>query len=59
VTKIKRRDLDRVMKNAGYIIKHGGNHDKYIKGNQTIPVPRNKEIKEGTANAILRNAGLR
>jgi predicted RNA binding protein YcfA (HicA-like mRNA interferase family) len=46
------------MTKAGYIIKHGGNHDKYIKGNQTIPVPRAKEIKEGTAAGIMKAAGI-
>jgi predicted RNA binding protein YcfA (HicA-like mRNA interferase family) len=57
--KIKRKDLDRLMTKAGYVIKHGGNHDKYIKGNQTIPVPRAKEIKEGTASGIMKAAGIK
>jgi hypothetical protein len=47
------------MKNAGYIIKHGSNHDKYIKDSKTIPVPRATEIKEGTANGILKSAGIK
>jgi mRNA interferase HicA len=47
------------MIKAGFVIKHGSNHDKYIKGNQTIMVPRAKEIKEGTASGILKSAGLK
>jgi predicted RNA binding protein YcfA (HicA-like mRNA interferase family) len=42
----------------GYRIEHGGSHDKYIKGSQTIPVPRSKEIKEQTAKGILKSAGV-
>lgn len=56
---MKRRDLDRLMKDAGFIIKHGGNHDKYIRDNQVIPVPRATEIKEGTANGICKSAGIK
>jgi predicted RNA binding protein YcfA (HicA-like mRNA interferase family) len=47
------------MLKAGYTITHGSNHDKYIKGSQTIPVPRSKEIKEGTVSGILKSAGVR
>jgi hypothetical protein len=47
------------MLKAGYDIVHGGNHDKYIKGSQTIPVPRAKEIKEQTAKGILKSAGVK
>jgi predicted RNA binding protein YcfA (HicA-like mRNA interferase family) len=47
------------MKKAGYVIKHGSSHDKYVKDNQTLMVPRAKEIKEGTANGILKSAGIK
>lgn len=37
-------------------VRHGGNHDQYRIGTTLLPVPRHREIKEGTANAILRDA---
>lgn len=32
----------------------GGNHDRYLVGNQSVEVPRHKEIVEYTARGILR-----
>lgn len=62
---MKRRDLIKKLTDNGWILKrHGSEHDIYVNpnsiGKQTeIQVPRHKEIKEPTANKILRDAGLR
>lgn len=34
---------------------HGGNHDKYFVGAQSVEVPRHSEIVEFTSRGILRN----
>jgi predicted RNA binding protein YcfA (HicA-like mRNA interferase family) len=59
VINIKKHDLDRVMRSLGYKRVSGGKHDLYKNGSHTIAVPRANEIKEGTANAILKCAGLK
>ena len=60
---VKRLDLDKDAKDLGYEIKtKGGNHDKYIKGSHTVPVPRKREIRESLARDIrkqLRGKGRR
>ena len=59
---MKRRDIDRMLKKAGWIIGHGGNHD-FAKHPQKpgvrIQLPRHMEVNENTANSILRAAGLK
>ena len=58
---MKRRDLDRELKKAGWKIKHGSSHDLAVhplQPDKTIPIPRHKEVKEMTAKAILKQAGL-
>ncbi len=59
---MKRRDIDRTLKQAGWIISGGGRHDLAThpqKPGVRIPIPRHKEIKETTAKCILRDAGLK
>lgn len=58
---MKRRDIDKMLKKAGWIITPGGNHDiaKHPqKPGIRIPIPRHREIKEQTAKGILEDAGL-
>ncbi len=58
---MKRRDLDRMLKQAGWRIIPGGNHDIAMhpqKPEIIIPIPRHREIKEPTAKRILKDAGL-
>jgi len=58
---MKRRDIDRALQQAGWIITPGGNHDiaKHPqKPEIRIPIPRHREIKEPTAKRILKDAGL-
>ena len=46
---MKRRDIERALKKAGWIITHGGNHDL---------AEHPEEIKESTGRGILEDAGL-
>ena len=59
---MKRRDIDKALKQAGWIIAHGSNLDLAThpqKPGIKIPLPRHKEIKETTAKGILEDAGLK
>lgn len=59
---MKRRDIDRLLKTAGWIITHGNKHDMAKhpdKPGVKIPLPRHQEINEYTAKGILEAAGLR
>lgn len=59
---MKRRDLDRELKKAGWKIEHGGNHDKARhpdKPGVLLTLPRHAEVKEMLAKAILKAAGLK
>ena len=62
---MKRRDLVKELENAGWDLKrHGDEHDIYKNdkpaGRQNeVQVPRHREIKERTANKILKDAGLK
>ena len=59
---MKRKDIDKALKKAGWIISHGGNHDLAThpqKPGNKIAVPRHKEIPEYTARGILEDAGLK
>lgn len=59
---MKRKDLDRALKQAGWTIFSGGGHDMATnpqKPGVKIPLPRHKEINENTAKAILKAAGLK
>ena len=55
----KRRDLVRILEQAGFKEEHGGNHDrfKHADGRETT-VPRHREIKDGMARIILKQAGI-
>ena len=55
-----RKDIERLLKQAGFTKKAGGRHDIWLKkGFPPIPVPRHKgDIPWGTVKNILKNAGL-
>jgi mRNA interferase HicA len=54
---MKRRDLERKMKNLGYwSLREGGNHTVWTNGKVNIPIPRHAEINERTAQGILKQA---
>jgi predicted RNA binding protein YcfA (HicA-like mRNA interferase family) len=57
-----KRELERILKDAGWVIISGTRHDMAVKDgcNTKIPIPRHKgDIPKGTANNILKDAGLK
>lgn len=56
---MKRRDLIKRLKAAGYHLARDGAHSIYVKpGCGAVQVPKHKEINEYTAQKILADAGL-
>jgi hypothetical protein len=59
---VKRRDLLRKLSRAAqeaglsFTIETGGRHDKVVLAELKIPVPRHRELAEGTARAIMKDA---
>ncbi len=57
---MKRKDLLKKLKAAGFQFEEGGEHTRVLKGNTLITVvPRHTEVSENTARKILKDAGLR
>ena len=57
---MKRRELIRILKAAGYRLERTGDHAIYEKeGSRPVQVPNHREINEATVKAILKAAGLR
>lgn len=57
---MKRRDLVRKLKAAGYKMDRDGDHTIYERVNsRPVQVPKHREISENTAKAILKAAGLK
>ena len=59
---MKRKDIDKALKKAGWVITPGGNHDLAThpeKPGIKIPLPRHREINEYTAKGILEDAGVK
>ena len=58
-TTMKHRDLKRQLKKMGWWdTGKGTKHEKWSNGTHSVAVPRHKEISEGTAKAILKEAEL-
>ena len=56
---MKRRDLIKRLKAAGYRLDRDGDHSIYEKpGCRPVQVPKHKELNEYTARRILADAGL-
>ena len=56
---MKQRDLIKLLIKAGFRFdQHGGNHDVYKRGNETIEIPRHAEINERLAKLIVRKYRL-
>ncbi len=54
---MKRRELEQQLSQLGWWFKkHGGKHDVWTNGEIIEMIPRHKEIAQGTARSILRNA---
>jgi len=59
---MKRRDLVKILEQAGWTITAGAKHDMAkhkSKPGIKIPIPRHKEINDYTAEGILKEAGLK
>lgn len=57
---MKKKDLEKKLKEKGFSLKHGGKHDRWLKkGCITVTVPRHKEINERLAQQILKDAGVK
>ena len=54
---MQRRELIRILEEAGFISKGGTNHEKFVKGDKLVLVKRHRE--DQIAKRILRQAGLR
>ncbi len=57
---MKRADLERLFKENGWSFeRNGGNHDVWVKGNQTETIPRHREINEMLAKALIKKHNLK
>ncbi|HHY41496.1 MAG TPA: type II toxin-antitoxin system HicA family toxin [Thermoanaerobacterales bacterium] len=59
---MKRRDLIRKLKKAGWEISSGAKHDMATHKDRPgfkLPIPRHTEINEYTAKQILKEVGLK
>ena len=56
---MQRRELVRILEEAGFISKGGTNHEKFVKGDKLVLVKRHREIEDQRATRILKQAGLR
>ncbi|MBE5830822.1 MAG: type II toxin-antitoxin system HicA family toxin [Pseudobutyrivibrio sp.] len=56
---MKNRDLVNKLKKKGFtFLRHGGEHDIYVRGDDEVQVPRHREINEKLARAIIRKWDL-
>lgn len=57
---MKRKDLIELLSKNGWRLKrNGSNHDIYTNGQKSEVIPRNSEIKEPLAKAIIRRNNLK
>lgn len=57
---MKLRDLIKLLENKGWKFdRNGGNHDVYVKGNETEMIPRHTGINENLAKAIIKRRNLK
>jgi len=57
---VKRRDLERLFKRNGWwFLRSGGDHDIWTNGKREAAIARHREIKEATAQRMIKEQGLR
>ena len=56
---MKRRELVRILLQAGFMPCGGTKHEWFVKGDARVLVKRHREIEDASAKRILRQAGLR
>lgn len=54
---MQRRELVRILEEAGFISKGGTNHEKFVKGDKLVLVKRHREIEDQIAKRILKTGG--
>ena len=56
---MKQRDLiNKFTKEGWKFLRHGANHDIYIKGDCEEQIPRHREVNEKLAKALIKKWGL-
>lgn len=53
---MKKKELEKKLKKAGWLARHGGNHDIWTNGTITNQVPRHPEVNELLAKSIIKEA---
>jgi hypothetical protein len=53
---MKRRDLEKKLKQLGWWKIAGSKHDKWTNGQDAVAVPRHNEINEYTSRGIVKEA---
>jgi mRNA interferase HicA len=54
---VKKIHLEKQLRALGWrFLREGGSHEIWTNGSHNIPIPRHREIREGTARAILKEA---
>lgn len=56
---MKRRELVRILLQAGFMSCGGTKHEGFTRGDTTVFVKRHREIEDVEAKRIMRQAGLR
>lgn len=56
---MQRRELVKMLLDAGFRSSGGTKHEKFVRGDRTVMVKRHGEIHDVEAKGILRQAGLR
>ena len=57
---MKRRELEKLLRKLGWtLLRHGGKHDIWTKGEHEEAIPRHVEINEKLARVILGRARRR
>lgn len=57
---MKRTDMIRLLWKNGWKLKRScGGHDVYEKGNDTVAIPRHRELNEILCKSIIRQKGLK
>ena len=56
---MQRRELVRILLDAGFFSKGGTKHETFTNGSVTVRVKRHREIEDQIAKRILKKAGLR
>jgi mRNA interferase HicA len=52
---VKKKELERFLRWSGWwLLRQGGSHEIWTDGVHVTPVPRKKELKEGTARSIMK-----